>query len=103
MRLARAAMIIRKERLLHQHSKKKEVTTKETFSRDSEQSSIPKSVQSFVEIALNGSDLHADTNNDSKEAIMISQLLHLNTKKKRNQSSTIETPFPLYLGLMIHS
>ena len=75
MCLARATKIIRKEILFHQDNKKKEVTTKETFSTDSEQSSIRKSVQSLVEIVLHGSDLHADTKNDSKEAIMISQLL----------------------------
>ena len=54
-------------------------------------------------MVLNGSELDTDANNDSEEAMTISQLLYSNTKKSRNKSSFSETPFSLYLGLMIHS
>ena len=83
--------------------KKKRSNEGGLFSRNSEESAIPKPVLSFVEMVLHGSDLIADTSNDSEETITISQLLHSNTKKKRNKSSSSETPFPLYLGLMVHS
>ena len=107
MCLERAARIIRKTILSKQNEKKQlnenDLISNETFSSDSEMNSVSAPVLSFVNMVVNGSNVVTSDQKRNSIASTIAQLLQFNTVKQKNRTKSNETPFPLYMGLMVHS
>ena len=102
MCLARAATIIRNEILCKSESRNRNIDVKK-FNRKWENQAVSQPVLSFIDMVINGSDVVNDTNKKSDAALTIAQLLQFNTRKSRRKQRFNETPFPHYLGLMVHA
>ena len=92
MCLAKAATIIRNEILCKSESKNRNIEI-EKFSRQWENQVVSQPLLSFIEMALNGSDVVNDTNKESDAALTIAQLLHLTRGKAAENKESMKHHF----------
>lgn len=83
-----------------------------TFEQDCQQKSTSKTLQSFISMVLDGSNIHNNIENiiDKHNALTIAQLIFFNSTIRRRGTSMStfhcsarEPPLPLYIGLLVHA
>ena len=106
--LAKAAEIVRRDMFDMKYN------FSGTFQEKCQEDSVPEKLKALVDMILEGPNIKNQTENDDKSAgLTISQLIMFNSvKHKRREESKSksirhqrnrETPFPIYMSLLIHS
>ena len=83
-----------------------------SFPSGCQQDFLPTSLKMLVSMLLNGADLQQQHSQESQACLTISQIIFFNYKQRTERTKTVgksrhslqyETPFPLYLGLKVHT
>ncbi|GFS19004.1 hypothetical protein ElyMa_001536000 [Elysia marginata] len=103
--LRQAANIVRKDLLDHQGFK-----FAGTFSKQSQEKSVPMSAESLVTMILNGPNIKHQSKCDTQTCLTACQIMLHNTKKEPTSHVTAtkhslerEPPLPIYIGLKVHT
>ena len=107
MLIAKTASIIRRDLLNMEKS-----TFHGTFETNCQETSVPQSLRSLIEMIMGGASIKTQTSNivENQAALTVSQLIRFNSVVRRRKDSQAtyhskdrETPLPAYLGLLVHA
>lgn len=73
------------------------------FPSDCQSMSVPTALKLFVLMLIDGPNVKSRSECESQASLTISQLIYFNATAKDHHSKDHEPPFPLYLGLKIHT
>ena len=107
MLIAKTASIIRRDLLNMDKS-----TFHGTFETNCQETSLPQSLRSLIEMIMDEASIRMQASNiaENQAALTVSRLIRFNSVVRRRKDSQgtyhskdRETPFPAYLGLLMHA
>ena len=101
--LAKAALICRREITRHITDKDVYSAGKDGFPIDCQKFSVPEALKFLIGMLIHGPS--CDTDNEAEQSMLsLAQLILFNCSLKIKQAkSSVETPLPVYIGLLLHS